>query len=486
MTSFLLSEKVKHSISDSTDFSNYNNKSFSSDILDGKNFTVYALPGYYNIWKSILLGIILTFLRERYMRKNLTNWFLVSLAIADLLVGTIVMPFAIFHTLNDEYWPFGREWCDGWHAFDVLSSTASILNLCAIALERFWATENPITHTSMRTRRHCLLMLAFVWICSILISFPAILWWRNTQDYIASSSYICQFTSDSIYLIVSSCVSFYIPLIVMLIVYARIYQTASNLMKSLKSGEKIVVYSHPKFNSPPNFKFLTNNSSNEQKKKSWFKTSKNKIKPNEFMPSHFSMSQGDTMVLRIHRGGKVDTINSNINNNSHNNNDNNKLKTHKLKAYSNRNHYFDKNKIKQKKTGNAIKFTNSVCLNDKRKINTMSNTNTRINMTTRTPITNSVLSNSALPPLGKRSKTDMKIVKPKWKHTYSLTQISTHSQIFSDGLNSGKVINYQMKSELNFRRSHSSGILNYLSQSHPVMQCFKRHQHQSNKYHLII
>uniref|UniRef100_A0A183KH77 G_PROTEIN_RECEP_F1_2 domain-containing protein n=1 Tax=Schistosoma curassoni TaxID=6186 RepID=A0A183KH77_9TREM len=224
------------------------NKSIINGIINEIIVSNDTMTDDYNLWKTILLGVLLTiaalltitgnvlvfiaFLRERYMRKNLTNWFLVSLAIADLLVGIIVMPFAIYHTLYNAYWPFGRHWCDIWHAFDVLSSTASILNLCAIALERYWATENPITHTSMRTRRHCLLMLTFVWICSVLISFPAIFWWRNTQDYDISSLKVCQFTSDSIYLFVSSCVSFYIPLVVMLVVYARIYRTANNLMKN--------------------------------------------------------------------------------------------------------------------------------------------------------------------------------------------------------------------------------------------------------------
>ena len=33
-------------------------------------------------------------------------------------------------------WVFGEDWCDLWKAFDVLASTASILNLCVISLDR--------------------------------------------------------------------------------------------------------------------------------------------------------------------------------------------------------------------------------------------------------------------------------------------------------------------------------------------------------------
>ncbi|KAF7260074.1 hypothetical protein EG68_02753 [Paragonimus skrjabini miyazakii] len=182
------------------------------------------------------------------MRANLTNRFLVSLAVADLLMGSVVMPFAVFHTMYGGDWAFGRDWCDIWHAFDVLSSTASILNLCAIAVERFWATENPISYASRKTRHRCTVMLIGVWICSLIISFPAIAWWRRTEDYIADNSRTCRFTTDQLYLIVSSLVSFYIPFIVMTSVYAKIYNTASNLIKSLKTGEKLVPYPPTKCN----------------------------------------------------------------------------------------------------------------------------------------------------------------------------------------------------------------------------------------------
>ncbi|KAF8571717.1 hypothetical protein P879_03047 [Paragonimus westermani] len=218
----------------------------------------------YSYWKYTCLGIlliptvvltitgnclvVLAVLRERHMRANLTNRFLVSLAVADLLMGSVVMPFAVFHTMHYGDWAFGRDWCDIWHAFDVLSSTASILNLCAIAVERFWATENPISYASRKTRHRCTVMLIGVWICSLIISFPAVAWWRRTEDYIADDSRTCRFTTDQLYLIVSSLVSFYIPFIVMTSVYAKIYNTASNLIKSLQTGEKLVPYTPTKCN----------------------------------------------------------------------------------------------------------------------------------------------------------------------------------------------------------------------------------------------
>ena len=67
--------------------------------------------------------------------RTVTNLFIASLAVADLLLGVAVLPFSVtvevFHT-----WLFGELWCSVWLAVDVWMSTASILNLCVISLDR--------------------------------------------------------------------------------------------------------------------------------------------------------------------------------------------------------------------------------------------------------------------------------------------------------------------------------------------------------------
>ena len=66
---------------------------------------------------------------------NIQNWFIASLAFADLSLGLVIMPFSLAQELLG-YWMFGNFWCDMHAALDVLLCTASIMNLCLISLDR--------------------------------------------------------------------------------------------------------------------------------------------------------------------------------------------------------------------------------------------------------------------------------------------------------------------------------------------------------------
>lgn len=70
---------------------------------------------------------------------------------ADGLVGLVVMPFSAAYEAMDQQWVFGPDWCDVWHSLDVLASTASILNLCVISLDRYLAVTDPMKYPSKMT-----------------------------------------------------------------------------------------------------------------------------------------------------------------------------------------------------------------------------------------------------------------------------------------------------------------------------------------------
>ncbi|KAK0090436.1 hypothetical protein PV325_000100 [Microctonus aethiopoides] len=115
-------------------------------------------------WKTIYT--------DRGLRR-IGNLFLASLAIADLFVGCLVMTFAGVNDLLG-YWMFGPRFCDTWIAFDVMCSTASILNLCAISLDRYIHIKDPLRYGRWVTRRVAVASIAIVWLLAATVSFVPI------------------------------------------------------------------------------------------------------------------------------------------------------------------------------------------------------------------------------------------------------------------------------------------------------------------------
>nr|XP_022907972.1 dopamine receptor 1-like [Onthophagus taurus] len=154
--------------------------------------------------------------------RRIGNLFLASLAIADLFVASLVMTFAGVNDLLG-YWIFGAQFCDTWVAFDVMCSTASILNLCAISLDRYIHIKDPLRYGRWVTRRVAVGTIATIWLLAGLISFvpislglhrppdPPPIYNAGGQNYST-----CALDLTPTYAVVSSCISFYVPCIVMI------------------------------------------------------------------------------------------------------------------------------------------------------------------------------------------------------------------------------------------------------------------------------
>jgi octopamine receptor alpha len=109
--------------------------------------------------------------------KNIQNWFIASLAVADFFLGLVIMPFSLANELMG-YWVFGSWWCDIHSAADVLLCTASIMNLCLISLDRYWSITQAVEYLKTRTPARAAFMIAAVWIMSALICIPPLLGWK--------------------------------------------------------------------------------------------------------------------------------------------------------------------------------------------------------------------------------------------------------------------------------------------------------------------
>ena len=168
----------------------------------------------------VVIGNILVLLAvycERSLRTA-TNYFIFNLALADLLLGTLVLPFSGAYEVL-QVWPFGNVFCDVWAAVDVLCCTASINSLCCISIDRYIGVTRPLQHKLIMRHRRAIFICIFVWLFSFLIAVGPLFGWRPPKI----KPMDCPLSDSIDYVMFSVAGSFYIPLVIILVLYARIY-----------------------------------------------------------------------------------------------------------------------------------------------------------------------------------------------------------------------------------------------------------------------
>ncbi|XP_053320627.1 alpha-2B adrenergic receptor [Spea bombifrons] len=184
----------------------------------------------FTIFGNVL--VIIAVLTSRSLKAP-QNLFLVSLAAADILVATLIIPFSLANELMG-YWYFGKIWCEMYLALDVLFCTSSIVHLCAISLDRYWSVSQAIEYNSKRTPRRIKCIILIVWTIAALISLPPLIYKGKKKD-LQNERPQCKLNEDPWYILSSSTCSFFAPCLIMILVYIRIYFIAKQ--RSRKSTD---------------------------------------------------------------------------------------------------------------------------------------------------------------------------------------------------------------------------------------------------------
>nr|ABY71758.1 tyramine/octopamine receptor [Macrobrachium rosenbergii] len=165
------------------------------------------------------------------------NFFIVSLAVADLTVAVFVLPFNVAYSIIGK-WIFGIHLCQMWLTCDIMCCTASILNLCAIALDRYWAITDPISYAQKRTLKRVLIMIGLVWVISVIICLPPLFGWNDWPDVFTEDT-PCILTEEKGFVIYSSSGSFYCPLLIMTTVYVKIFTATRRRLRERAKASKL-------------------------------------------------------------------------------------------------------------------------------------------------------------------------------------------------------------------------------------------------------
>ncbi|XP_069142527.1 histamine H1 receptor-like [Argopecten irradians] len=211
-----------------------------------------------NLWRKIPLSVLLLILclltvvgnamvlhavRTERRLQTVSNMYIVSLAVADLIVGIFVMPVSTVYIFTEE-WIFGVAVCQIWIVIDYTASTASILNLFILSVDRYWSVTSPLKYLRKRTKRRALKMISIVWLLSSLWIIPIVSWHHIANNGVRRVHVnVCdtEYAHDSVFKVITAFFNFYLPLAIMYSLYGKVFHEIRK-RSALELGQR---YSRP-------------------------------------------------------------------------------------------------------------------------------------------------------------------------------------------------------------------------------------------------
>ncbi|KAM9376086.1 muscarinic acetylcholine receptor M2-like [Pholidichthys leucotaenia] len=218
-----------------------NNNSHSGDkpgIFSASPYTTVEIVLIILVASSLslitVIGNILVMLSIKVNRnlQTVNNYFLFSLAIADLIIGICSMNlYTVYIVIG--YWPLGAVVCDLWLAVDYVVSNASVMNLLIISFDRYFCVTKPLSYPVRRSTKMAGLMIAAGWVLSFILWAPAILFWQfivGGRTVPPDQCYI-QFFSNPVVTFGTAIAAFYLPVAIMICLYWRISKASRSRMR---------------------------------------------------------------------------------------------------------------------------------------------------------------------------------------------------------------------------------------------------------------
>ncbi|KAF7632470.1 G_PROTEIN_RECEP_F1_2 domain-containing protein [Meloidogyne graminicola] len=165
-----------------------------------------------------------------------TNYLLLSLACADLMVGTMVMPFHIYMTINSLHWHLSINICYIYCVLDVLASTSSIIHLLLISMDRLVAATKPAEYKTHKHKKRVYISIVLCWLFSILISLPLVFDSNIETRQFLIQKHHCGIYNPT-YMFCSSIFAFFLPLLFMSIIYGYIFYTLRRRLRAIQLQE---------------------------------------------------------------------------------------------------------------------------------------------------------------------------------------------------------------------------------------------------------
>ncbi|XP_075710011.1 G-protein coupled receptor 161 [Rhinoderma darwinii] len=204
------------------------------------------------------LVIVITLYKKSYL-LSLSNKFVFSLTLSNLLLSMLVLPFVVVSSILRE-WIFGVVWCNFSALLYMLISSASMLTLGIIAIDRYYAVLYPMVYPMKITGNRAVLAIAYVWLHSLIGCLPPLFGWSSLEFDHFKWMCVAAWHKEAGYTAFWQVWCALLPFITMMICYGFIFRVARIKARKIHCGTVIIVQDASQKNGRKNSSTSTSSS----------------------------------------------------------------------------------------------------------------------------------------------------------------------------------------------------------------------------------
>ena len=205
VSDFLQLKEMNNSTVNST---TVNNETSSLQLLPRSEGIVFCVAFIVETF-AIIIGnaiVIAVFTKSRQLRKR-TFYLLINLAVADLLVGVIIVPLLVSDLArNFDLWEYKWTWQKFivTECFNLFITFASLISLAMVSLERMYAILWPVKHRVLETRTYYV-FIGLSWFLPLL---PVAIDLAERYHMISADHFLDFWLSFTCFLLLTICISY--------------------------------------------------------------------------------------------------------------------------------------------------------------------------------------------------------------------------------------------------------------------------------------
>ncbi|KAL7633549.1 UNVERIFIED_CONTAM: hypothetical protein RMT77_016082 [Armadillidium vulgare] len=170
--------------------------------------------------------------------KDVIMYYLMSLGVADLVAGVVVVPLSVYPALVQR-WVYGAVICDMAGYLEVTLWFAQLCTFMWISVDRYLAIRKPLRYETVQTKTRCQCWVVFTWLTSMMLCTPPLLGF-NTSSQWDSEAFVCWLDWGSMIAYAFTLIPLVLgpTLITIVYTYAYIFHTMRKLKQCVVGQDK--------------------------------------------------------------------------------------------------------------------------------------------------------------------------------------------------------------------------------------------------------